>query len=108
MQRITEWQHRKPGYFSGITEPLDKSRILTLGFLVWSKVMSQATLFYLCVTGCRVLSYDFPRASGRWNRLSGWSPRLAASDFSSAVCSPAAEHTSAHPGGMGQRLGSLS
>ena len=83
------------------------------GMIYEKKTLSSVSLeitlfFYLCVTGCSVLSYDFPRASGRWNRLSGWSPRLAASDLSSAFCSPAAEHTSAHPGGMGQRPGSLS
>lgn len=47
----SEWQHRNPCYFSDIAEPLDESRTLTLGFLVWSKLMSQAALFYFCVAG---------------------------------------------------------
>lgn len=75
-------------HFSDITDPLDESRTLTLGFLVWSKLMSQATLFISVLLVIAVLSYDFPQASGRWNRLRGWSPRLVASDLNKSLLFP--------------------
>lgn len=84
----SEWQHRKPCYFSDITEPLDESGTLTLGFRVWSKLMSQATLFISVLLVIAVLSYDFPQASGRWNRPRGWSPRLVASDLNKSLLFP--------------------